>query len=189
MDRHIETTGSAWFMTKAVVFPVQLTLSSARQVSNAERVKLSRAMEGLLNGIVDGGVPAARLANPPTGNPLQYLRSPTELVAETVIDCASTDELGQVHGLGAKLDHGEADLAMKDLPPVFGEHPTDRARAFKRALDAAGQAAAAISQEANVKLAGLISARELLADGAEPAMGEDAPRRIGVRLAATFAIG
>lgn len=187
MERFIETVGSAWFKTKAVAYPVEITLTSAKQASNIERLKLSRSMEALLTEVIEGGIPALRCLQPPGGNPMQYMQSPDELVAGSTVECATPDELAQLHGLVAKAEL-DAVVRLADLPPIYGEQAIDRARAFQRALDAAGQAAAAIAQEAKVGLAGLISAQEMRAVDAEPAMGEDKPRRVVVQLVGRFAI-
>ncbi|MEO1492217.1 MAG: hypothetical protein AAFV19_08705 [Pseudomonadota bacterium] len=187
MERFIETVGSAWFKTKAVAYPVEITLTSGKQASNIERLKLSRAMESLMIEVVEGGIPAVRCLQPPGGNPMQYMQAPDELVAGTTVECATPDELAQLHGLVSKAET-EATVKMTDLTPVYGEISIDRARAFQRALDAAGQAAAAIAQEAKVGLAGLVSAQELRGTDAEPAMGEETPRRVAVQLVARFAI-
>ena len=187
MDRYIETVGSAWFKTKAVAFPVELRLVSAKQASNIERLKLGRALDTLLGEIVEAGIPAVRMLQPPGGNPMQYLSEQEGLVAETTVECATPEELAHIHGLTTKLEHGDAELKLADLAPVYGEQAADRARACQRALDAAGQAASAIAQEAKLKLAGLIRAEEV-ENAAAPAMGEEAPRRVGVQLRARFAI-
>ncbi len=187
MERFIETVGSAWFKTKAVAYPVEITLTSAKQASNIERLKLSRSMETLLTEVIEGGIPAVRCLQPPGGNPMQYMQSPDELIAGTTVECATPDEMAQLHGLVAKAET-EAEVKMTDLAAVYGEQAIDRARAFQRALDAAGQAAAAIAQEAKVGLAGLVSAQELRTPDAQPAMGEDKPRRVSVQLVARFAI-
>lgn len=187
MDRYIETVGSAWFKTKAVAFPVELHLTSGKQASNIERLKLGRALDTLLSEIVEAGIPAVRMLQPPGGNPMQYLSEHETLQAGTTVECASPEEIAHIHGLATKLEHGDAELKLADLAPVYGEHAADRARAFQRALDAAGQAASAIAQEAKLKLAGLLMAEEVECETA-PAMGEDTPRRVGVRLRARFAI-
>lgn len=187
MERYIETVGSAWFKTKAVAYPVEIVLTSSKQASNIERLKLSRSLETLLTEMIEGGIPAVRCLQPPGGNPMQYMQSAEELVAGTTVECATPEELAQAHGLVSKAEI-EAAVKLTDLAPVYGELAVDRARAFQRALDAAGQAAAAIAQEAKTGLAGLISAQELHAPNTLPAMGEDAPRRVGVRLIARFAI-
>ena len=97
MDRIIQTTGAAWFMTRPVIYPVEITLSSEKPATNSERMRVSMAMDELLKGMIEAGLPSERLRQQPGGDPLQFLRNPQEMVARTIIDCARPTELGQVH--------------------------------------------------------------------------------------------
>ena len=188
-DRHIEVTGSAGFKTRPVLFPVEVMLTTSRQTSNAERFRLARTMEGLIDGLIEGGVPAARIPTAGETDPLRHLRHGEEMAprAELLIECRSAEELAQVHGLAAKLDHGDAKLTVTDLPLVYGPTDADRARAYRAALVNAGQITAAIAHEAGVKLGPLQFARELDTDAPEKTTGEK-PVQITVRLLTRFEI-
>lgn len=165
-DRHIEVTGSASFATRAICFPVELVLTSVRQASNAERFRLAKTMDTFLNALVEAGVPAERIPLHGEGDPMRFLRPAGEGGPSAVVrvDCATADELAQVHGLASKTEHGDSKLIMNDLAPIYADDPGDRARAFRTALDNAGRVSAAIAHEAGVKLGPLIFAREI-ADG------------------------
>ena len=58
MDQIIQTTGAAWFMTGPVIYPVEITLSVDKQATNSERMRLSMAMDTLLTGMLNAGLPA-----------------------------------------------------------------------------------------------------------------------------------
>ena len=185
MDQIIQTTGAAWFMTGPVIYPVEITLSVDKQATNSERMRLSMAMDTLLTGMLNAGLPAERLRAQPGGDPMQFLKDPMELKAGTVIDCAKPTELGQVHGLVTKLYQGEAKAEVTDLLPVFGENPADRAKAMARATDAATASAVAIANQVGIQLGELVGAHEIRAD--RPAGATEA-ERINVRLRCSFAI-
>lgn len=185
MERIIQTTGAAWFMTRPVTYPVEITLSSDKPATNSERMRVSKAMDDLLSGMLEAGIPVERLRQQPGGDPLQFLRNPQEVVATTVIDCARPTELGQVHGLCAKLVHGETRAELKDLTPVYGENPADRAKAMARATDAATASAVAVANQVGIQMGELVGAHEIRAD--RPA-GAGEAERINVRLRCSFAI-
>ncbi|MEL6997156.1 MAG: hypothetical protein AAFN27_15150 [Pseudomonadota bacterium] len=185
MDRIIQTTGAAWFMTRPVTYPVEIILNSDKPPTNAERMRLSMAMDTMLKGMLDAGLPTERLRQQPGGDPMQYLRDPQELKAGTIIDCARPTELGQVHGLVTKHTQGELKAEMTDLAPVFGENPADRAEAMARATDAATASAVAIANQVGIQLGELVGAHEIRAD--RPAGASEA-ERINVRLRCSFAI-
>ena len=185
MDRFIETRGVARFATRAVGFPIELTLRSAGQVSNAERLKLARAMQTVLAEITKAGIPQSRMQPQPGGNPMAFLPDQDALVAMATIECGTAEELGQVHGVCNRADTGDYRLTHADLPAIRGEHPADRAQALCRALDAARHAAEALAAEAGVKLGDLLSAVEGQAQRPE---GEESRNRIPVQMTARFAI-
>lgn len=185
MDRFIETRGVARFATRAVGFPIELTMRSAGQVSNAERLKLARAMQSVLTEISGAGVPLNRMQPQPGGNPMAFLPDQDALITLATVECATAEELGKVHALCNRVETGEYRLSHADLPAIRGEHPEDRAQALGRALDAARHAAEALAAEAGVTLTGLVSAVE--GQGARPD-GDENPNRILVQMTARFGI-
>lgn len=187
MDRTIQTTGSAWFMTRPATYPVEITITSDRQATNAERMRLSRAMDALLTKAVDAGIDVERMRQPPGGDPMQYLRNPTDLAASTIVDCSKPTELSQLHGIATRADQGDDAVAYTDLPPVHAENPADRASAMAKATDAATAAAVAIANQVGVTLGELVGATEIDAGAAtEDSAGA---RRVPVRVRAAFSIG
>ena len=185
MENIIQTTGTAWFMTRAVTFPVEILLSSDKPATNSERRRLSMAVDTMLTGMLEAGLNAERLRQQPGGDPMQFLKDPTVLQAGTIIDCAARNELGLVHGQVTKHSPADVKATFVDLPPVHGENPADRAKALARATDAATASAVAIANQVGITLGELISAQELDADHQE-SIGD--AERITVRLRCTFAI-
>ena len=185
MERIIQTTGAAWFMTRPIIYPVEITLTSDKPATNSERMRVSMAVDAMLNGMLEAGLAPERLRQQPGGDPMQFLKDPAEMKAGTVIDCAKPTELGQVHGLVAKLVHGETKAEVIDIEPVFGENPADRAQAMARATDAATASAVAIANQVGIQLGELTGAHEIRAD--RPAGATEA-ERINVRLRCSFAI-
>ncbi|MEM7210990.1 MAG: hypothetical protein AAF479_03700 [Pseudomonadota bacterium] len=185
MERIIQTTGTAWFMTRPVIYPVEIALTSEKPATNSERMRLSMAMDGMLKGLLAAGMSAERLRQQPGGDPLQFIRDVSDLRATTAIDCASPTEQGQVHGMVNKHVSGDLNAEMIDLPPVFGENPADRAQAMARATDAATASAVAIANQVGITLGELVGAHEIRAD--RPAGASEA-ERINVRLRCSFEI-
>jgi len=185
MDRIIQTTGSAWFMTRPVIYPVEIVLSSDKPATNSERMRLSMAVDAILKALIEAGMPPERLRQKPGGDPLQFVREASGLLATTAIDCASPTEQGQVHGMVNKHVSGDIKAEMNDLAPVFGENPADRAQAMARATDAATASAVAIANQVGIRLGELVGAHEIRAD--RPAGASDA-ERINVRLRCSFEI-
>lgn len=185
MERIIQTTGTAWFMTRPVTYPVQILLSSEKPATNSERRRLSMAVDTMLAGMLEAGLPAERLRLRPGGDPMQFLKDQTALQAGTIIDCATQNEMGLVHGQITKHSPADVKAAFEDLPPVHGENPADRAQALARATDAATASAVAVANQVGVTLGELLSAEEL--DGGQQEGIRDA-ERITVRLRCAFAI-
>ncbi len=185
VDRHIEVTGSAWFSTRPVMFPVELALVSSRQASNVERLKLARAMKGLVDGLIEGGIPAARFSG--GDDLLSYLAAGDDHAprARALAECTSAEELGQLHGLATRIDHGEGRLTVTDGVPIVGEHPADRAAALARAASAAMDAATAVAGASGLKVGQLLSAREM---GARRREEEVDNNRVRVMVRARFEI-
>lgn len=186
MDRIIQTTGTAWFMTRPVTYPVEIALVSARPATNSERMRISMAVNTMLKGMLDAGLPAERLRQQPGGDPMQFfLSDPIALRAGTIIDCAKPTELGQVHGLVTKHTQGEDKAEINDLPQVYGENTADHAQALARATDAATASAVAIANQVGITLGELVSAEELPGDRPET-LGK--AERVTVLLQCAFAI-
>lgn len=185
MERIIQTTGSAWFTTRPVIYPVEIALTSEKPATNAERMRLSTVVDGILKGLLEAGMSPERLRQKPGGDPLQFIRDASELRATTAIDCASPTEQGQVHGMVNKHVSGEIKAEMVDLPPVFGENPADRAQAMARATDAATASAVAIANQVGIRLGELIGAHEIRSD--RPS-GANEAERLSVRLRCSFEI-
>lgn len=185
MDRIIQTTGSAWFMTRPVTYPVEIVLSTDKPATNSERRRLSMAVDAMLTGMIEAGLPASRLRQLPGGDPMQFLRNPAQLVAGTMIDCAQPTELGLVHGQVTKHSPADVTAALDDLPPIHGENPADRAAALARATDAATASAVAVANQVGITLGELIRAEELeAARPTDPLKAE----RVQVLLRCAFAI-
>ncbi len=185
MERIIQTTGTAWFMTRPVTYPVEILLASDKPATNSERRRLSMAVDTMLTGMLEAGLPAERQRQRPGGDPMQFLKDSAALQAGTIIDCAAQNELGIVHGQILKLSHADVKAGFEDLAPVHGENPADRAQALARATDAPTASAVAIANQVGITLGELIGAEEQ--DGDQQKSAGEA-ERITVRLRCAFAI-